>query len=41
MKTKTKSIMDLAGAWKDISEADKMKARIMERRKNKINEIIT
>ena len=29
------SIMDLAGAWKDVSEADadKMKARILERRK--------
>ena len=36
VKTKS-SIMDLAGAWKDISETDaeRMKARIMERRKDR------
>ncbi len=36
IKTKS-SIMDLAGTWKDISEtdADKMKVRIMERRKDR------
>lgn len=36
IKTKS-SIMDLAGTWKDISEtdADKMKARIMDRRKDR------